>query len=62
MRHAFEVIRRGEEEKEIIVPLTGEMPKPRDEPTPPRVTLDDAQPPPGSDSNKPGASSSIPLE
>lgn len=26
---AFEVIRRGESEKEVIVPLTGEMPKPR---------------------------------
>lgn len=26
---AFEVIRRGQSEKEVIVPLTGEMPKPR---------------------------------
>ncbi len=29
MSHAFEVIRRGGETKEVIVPLTGEMPKPR---------------------------------
>ena len=29
MRRAFEVLRRGEEEKEIIIPLTGEQPKPR---------------------------------
>src|SRR5215213_3047601 len=29
MSRAFEVIRRGEDEKTIIVPLTGEMPKPR---------------------------------
>jgi len=28
-RNAFEVIRRGESDKEVIVPLTGEMPKPR---------------------------------
>jgi hypothetical protein len=38
---AYEVIRRGEEEKEVIVPLTGDMPKPRekDEP-PPRIDLE----------------------
>lgn len=29
LSRAYEVIRRGEEEKQIIVPLTGEMPKPR---------------------------------
>jgi hypothetical protein len=34
MSHAFEVIRRGETTKEVIVPLTGEMPKPRTERTP----------------------------
>jgi hypothetical protein len=28
-KNAFEVIRRGESAKEVIVPLTGEMPKPR---------------------------------
>ena len=29
---AYEVIRRGEEEKTVIVPLSGEMPKPRQRP------------------------------
>jgi hypothetical protein len=43
--HAFEVIRRGEDEKEVIVPLTGEMPKPRAESAPQRVDLDDPKPP-----------------
>lgn len=39
MWHAFEVIRRGEEEKEIIVPLTGEMPRPRDDADEPRPRI-----------------------
>ena len=42
MGHAYEVIRRGEEQKEVIVPLTGAVPKPnetRDE-TPPRIDLE----------------------
>jgi hypothetical protein len=43
MSHAYEVIRRGEEEKEVIVPLTGAVPapkpKPADEP-PPRIDLE----------------------
>jgi hypothetical protein len=30
--HTYEVIRRGEEIKEVIVPLTGEQPKRRKEP------------------------------
>ena len=29
MAHSYEVIRRGGEEKEIIVPLSGQKPKPR---------------------------------
>jgi len=29
MTHAYEVIRRGEEEKEVIIPLTGQTPKPK---------------------------------
>lgn len=33
--NAIEVIRRGEEEKEIIIPRTGQQPKPREEPPPP---------------------------
>jgi hypothetical protein len=31
MSRAYEVIRRGENEKTVIVPLSGEMPKPREE-------------------------------
>jgi drug/metabolite transporter superfamily protein YnfA len=31
-KSAIEVIRRGESDKEVIVPLTGEMPKPRRQP------------------------------
>lgn len=63
LSHAFEVIRRGEDEKEIIVPLTGESPRPRDEPAPPpRVVIDDDdaddRPPP----RNPGQGSSIPLD
>jgi hypothetical protein len=30
LRGAYEVIRRGENEKTVIVPLTGEVPKPRE--------------------------------
>jgi hypothetical protein len=32
MARAYEVIRRGEEEKEVIIPITGEMPRPRQQP------------------------------
>lgn len=32
MSRAYEVIRRGEDEKTVIVPLSGEMPKPRKQP------------------------------
>jgi len=35
---AFEVIRRGEEEKEVIIPLTGQKPIPRD--TTPKDRID----------------------
>jgi len=42
MRRAFEVIRRGEEEKEIIIPLTGQQPRPREPHQPPgRINLTD---------------------
>jgi hypothetical protein len=61
MRRAFEVIRRGEEEKEIIIPLTGQMPKkktpPSDEDAPaPRVEINDPKPQAKPDS------SSLPIE
>ncbi len=61
MLQAFEVIRRGEEEKEIIVPLTGTMPRPKEPqepPRPPRVTLNDPAPP----SNQSATDARIPLE
>ena len=32
MARAYEVMRRGDEEKTVIVPLTGEMPRPRQQP------------------------------
>ncbi|HEX8525187.1 MAG TPA: hypothetical protein VF669_23250 [Tepidisphaeraceae bacterium] len=50
MKRAYEVIRRGEDEKTVIVPLTGEMPKPRNVDVPatrsdtldrPSIPLDD---------------------
>jgi hypothetical protein len=34
MGRAYEVMRRGENEKTVIVPLSGEMPKPRQQPGP----------------------------
>jgi hypothetical protein len=70
-RNAFEVIRRGESEKEIIVPLTGEMPKSRrrdvefDEPVPAPQTIDvppGSPPPPPPAAKRPEDSASIPLE
>lgn len=42
MLHAIEVIRRGEEDKEIIIPRTGEQPIPREPPpSPPPIKLED---------------------
>jgi hypothetical protein len=65
-RNAFEVIRRGESEKEIIVPLTGEVPKPRKRDvaindaatTPPTVDATPPPPPP----RRADDGSAIPLE
>jgi hypothetical protein len=37
---AYEVIRRGEEEKEVIVPMSGEMPRPKDESPSQRIDLE----------------------
>jgi hypothetical protein len=68
-KSAIEVIRRGESDKEVIVPLTGEMPKPRrtesreeerrvetiDTPSP--LATPTAQP-----QRPPGDSATIPLE
>src|SRR3954471_8584492 len=41
MADAYEVIRRGESEKEIIVPLRGEIPQPRREPDRESVPLEE---------------------
>lgn len=43
MKQAYEVIRRGSEEKEIIIPLSGELAakKPRQEEPPTRITTGD---------------------
>ena len=58
MKGAFEVIRRGGEEKEIIIPLTGQMPKPRatSEAPPERIVINTPpapQPPPGAAGRSP---------
>lgn len=41
--HAYEVIRRGEEEKEVIIPRTGQQPKDKDtgDEVRPRIELND---------------------
>ena len=47
MGNAYEVIRRGGEKKEVIIPLTGAQPKPRQprEPTTPeRIVINDPKP------------------
>jgi hypothetical protein len=47
MAHAFEVIRRGGEEKEVIIPLTGQQPRPREPSEAPaeRIPIDEPSPP-----------------
>ena len=65
--HAYEVIRRGEEDKEIIIPRTGEMPKVKDEdeeePRPVRINLETPVAKPGKE-GKEGKepNKSIPLD
>jgi hypothetical protein len=54
---SFEVMRRGETEKTVIIPLTGQKPKAREEPDEPvRQSIDTPTPQP------PDSSSSIPLD
>ncbi|HEV8606756.1 MAG TPA: hypothetical protein VGQ99_15380 [Tepidisphaeraceae bacterium] len=59
---SFEVMRRGDTEKTVIIPLTGQKPKPREpqqEPEDtPRHTINDPTPPPPSQPNP----ASIPLD
>ena len=64
MGHAYEVIRRGEDEKEVIIPLTGQMPKPRATEAPtPRVNLETPSSPPApAATENPPAGPTIPLE
>jgi hypothetical protein len=58
MGNAYEVIRRGSEEKEVIIPLSGAMPKPKEEThgSPAPIRIDSPTPP------QPPSSQSIPLE
>jgi hypothetical protein len=55
---SFEVMRRGDTEKTVIIPLTGQKPKVRDQEDdqPVRQSIDTPTPPP------PDSSSSIPLD
>jgi len=56
---SFEVMRRGETEKTVIIPLTGQKPRvkePEEEPEPQRQSIDTPTQPP------PDSSSSLPLE
>ena len=56
MANAFEVIRRGGEEKEVIIPLTGQQPRPRDPSDAPaeRIAIDEPTPsPPDADKGAP---------
>ena len=62
MGHAYEVIRRGEEEKEIIIPLGGAQPKPRETEAPTRINLETPAPSSPVQSPKPTGPSGLPLE
>jgi len=71
-KKTIEVIRRGEEEKEVIVPITGQMPKPRrrepvameeDEPVVHKINEPTPPPTPRTPpTTRPGDSASIPLD
>ena len=53
---SFEVMRRGDTEKTVIIPLTGQKPRtrePQEEEPPPRQTIDTPAPPPESGSSIP---------
>jgi hypothetical protein len=65
MARAYEVIRRGEEEKTVIIPLTGEQPKPRQQPAAPTPSDAPGVPidlPPTGGWPKKSDNSSLPLE
>ena len=64
LSNAFEVIRRGGEEKEVIVPLHGEVPRSKDaysdQPAAERINIDEPAPSPAT--TRPPEPPSIPLE
>ena len=64
MKGAYEVIRRGEQEKEVIIPLTGQKPKPRDreDDETPVININSPPPAPPPSSPPPDHNSSIPME
>lgn len=63
MAHAFEVIRRGEEEKTIIIPLTGQVPKPKDrDDEPPRQVYQINSPSDAPSPSEPDKNPGLPLE
>lgn len=58
MAHSFEVIRRGGEEKEVIIPLTGQRPMPKEPQEHERIDLERPVRPP----TPPAPADGIPLE
>jgi hypothetical protein len=58
--NAYEVMRRGESEKEVIIPLSGQKPKVKDDIDLPseRINIDEPSPP----SSRPAGDEKIPLE
>src|SRR4051812_49045335 len=66
MGRAYEVIRRGEEQREVIIPLTGQKPKPRDDDDDddetPVIHINTPPTPPPAGSPPAADKSSIPLE
>ena len=68
LSNAFEVIRRGEDEKEVIVPLRGEVPRKRDVDAAPdeipsaRINIDEPAPPQPQNPPRDSRDQGIPLE
>lgn len=70
MKDAYEVIRRGGDEKEVIIPLSGEMARraaerraEADDDATPRIVIDDEIPPAGTNPSQRGTDGgSIPLQ
>ena len=62
--NAYEVIRRGGDEKEVIIPLTGQKPKAKDEPDAPaeRYDIEIPTPSPPPSSSRQAGDEKIPLE